>query len=58
MCEVEILEVVKKATEGEIKTSKIIEDRLKIDQKFQFENFSKRKSKDEIVEDLVKSLLK
>lgn len=57
MCEVEVLEFGKNATEGEKKTAKIIEDRLKVDQKIQFENLCKGKSKDEIVEEFLKVLL-
>ena len=57
MCELEIIETGKHATEGEIKTSEIIKERLKVDQKIQIENLSKTKSKDEIVEEFLKALL-
>ena len=57
LCEIETTEKGINATEGEIKTSKIIKDRLKVDQKLQIENLSKTKSKDEVLEELLKAFL-
>lgn len=55
-CEVEFEETGIHATEGEKKTSELMKQKLNVNKKLQVENLSKKKSKDEIVEELLKLL--
>ena len=47
--DISIQEIGKNATKGEIKVSNILKERLKVNEKLQFENNSK-KSKEELIE--------
>lgn len=53
--DISIQEVGKNATKAEIKVSDILKERLKINEKLQFESNSK-KSKDELKEELIELL--
>lgn len=53
--DISIQEIGKNATKGEIKVSDILKERLKINEKLQFESKSK-KSKDELKEELIELL--
>ena len=46
------------ATKGERKASEILKERLKVNEKLQFENLSKRKNSEEIINELFNKLLK
>ena len=53
--DISIQEVGKNATKGEIKVSNILKERLKVNEKLQFENNSK-KSKEDLKEELIELL--
>lgn len=52
-----INEIGRKATKSERQVLKILKKRLKLNEKIQFENLSKRKTNDEIIQELLNKLL-
>lgn len=56
--EIHIEETRINASKGERKVSEILKERLKVNEKIQFENLSKRKNSEEIINELFNKLLK